>query len=148
MKRFLVKQAGISEVEYIREFVVEIPDGCTEEDVECMQLDNGLDWELDLASKIISNGHVVLPYDESHSSLPVVRLEKEVDSIRKCDHEFETELAGNCLLVKCEHCGLRRTVDDPNAEELGEAMIGPYVWEDMSRVTTGEWLSTKSEGAR
>ena len=44
-------------------------------------------------------------------------------------------------MVRCEHCGLQSEVDDPSAHELGEAVIGPYVWEDLSRVTIVRWLS-------
>ena len=39
MKRLVVKQVGVSEVEYIREFVVVIPDDCPEGLIECVRHD-------------------------------------------------------------------------------------------------------------
>ncbi len=146
MKRVVIKQVGVSEVEYIREFVVEVPDDCPEELIECvrledLKLDRETNWVTREEFHITPIRHFVSHAAEPNSVLPVVDLAEELERVRCCNHEFETYLDGCWLMVGCEHCGLQSAVDDPSASELGEAVIGPYVWEDLSRVTIVTTLS-------
>ncbi len=87
MKRFVVRQAGLAETEFIREFALEVPDDWTGKDVESLTLDDvnaddRIKWELDDQSKIEVNGQQVSSYDPSSTHcwhLPVARLYSEVN---------------------------------------------------------------------
>lgn len=86
MKRYVVRQAGIAETEFIREFAIEVPDDWTAQELEKLTLDeldidNEIDWEQDDQSKIELNGQRVVSYDPSNTHcrlLPVVRFYSDV----------------------------------------------------------------------
>jgi hypothetical protein len=52
-----------------------------------------------------------------------------------CQHELVTALDGDRLMVECSVCGAMGEIVDPYAQELGETLICPYIWDDLSRVT-------------
>lgn len=54
---------------------------------------------------------------------------------KACNHRwvvFSTALADGCLMLECELCGMRSTVDNPTEEEWNAAFYAPsnpYIWE-------------------
>lgn len=70
----------------------------------------------------------------------------------QCEHEwvvFSTAIADVCLMLECQKCGAYGTVNDPTAEEWGDAFHAPgnpYRWHDNSRVILGKAGSRRIVG--